>query len=100
MEVSQRAAALALQVEIPTVVVAAANSPDSSVEEGGLQAILDTAAWADAKILDPKAARILPKAVVATWEVHRVQEIMLSIVAWVPGYCEKPVQKKDRVMHV
>jgi hypothetical protein len=47
------------------MVVAVANSPDPSMGEGGLQAVLDTVAQADAKSLDPKA-------VVATWEVHRV----------------------------
>jgi hypothetical protein len=39
-------------------------------------------------------ARIRLKAVAATWEVHRVREILLSIVARVPGYCEKPVTQK------
>jgi hypothetical protein len=34
----------------------AANSPNPSVGEGGLQAVLDMAAWADTKSLDPKAA--------------------------------------------
>jgi hypothetical protein len=52
------------------------------------------AAWADTKNLDPKAARILPAAVAATWEVHRVWEILPFTVAWVPGYCEKSVIHK------
>jgi hypothetical protein len=56
-----------------------------AVGEGGLQAVLDTTAWADAKSLDPKAARIMPKAVAATWEVHRVREILLSTAARVPS---------------
>jgi hypothetical protein len=86
MEASQRVAAHALKVEIP-MVVAAANSPNPSMGEGGLQAVLDTVARADAKSLDPKA-------VVATWEVHRVQEILLSTAAWVPGYYEKLVTQK------
>jgi hypothetical protein len=62
-----------------------------AVGEGGLQAVLDTTAWADAKSLDPKAARIMLKAVAATWEVHQVREILLSTAARVPSYCEKPV---------
>jgi hypothetical protein len=52
-EASQRAAAHALQVEIPTAVVAA-NSPDPSAGDGSLQADLDTAARADAKSLVPE----------------------------------------------
>jgi hypothetical protein len=51
------------------------------------------------KSLDPKAARILSVAVVATWEVHRVWEI-LSTAAWVSGYCKKLVIQKNRVMHI
>jgi hypothetical protein len=78
-----------LQVEIPTM--AAGEGGLQAVREGGLQSILDMAARADAKSLDPKAARILPKEVATTWEVHRVQEVLLSTVAQVPGYCEKPV---------
>jgi hypothetical protein len=84
MEASQRPAAHALQVEIPTV----------AAGEGGLQAVLDTAAWANTKILDSKVDRIPPKAVAAMWEVHRVWEILLSTVAWVPGYYENPVTQK------
>jgi hypothetical protein len=61
------------------------------VGEAGLLAVLDTAAQADAKSLDPKAAKILSKAVAATWEVHRVREILQSTAAGVPGYYEKPV---------
>jgi hypothetical protein len=76
MEASQRVAAHAFLVE------------------GGLQADLDTAARADAKSLDLKAARILPEVLVATWVVHRLQEIFLPTVAQVPGYCEKPATKK------
>jgi hypothetical protein len=94
IEASQRAAAHALQVEIPTMAAVAANSPDPSVGEGGLQAVLDTAAQVDVKSLDPKVARILLKVVAATWEVHRVWEILLSTAARVPGYCEKPVTQK------
>jgi hypothetical protein len=92
-EASQRVVVHACLVEIP-MVAAAANRPDLSVGEGGLHAILDTVARADAKSLDPKAARILPKVVVATWEVHQVQEILLSTAARVPSYCEKPETQK------
>jgi hypothetical protein len=92
MEASQRAAAHAFQVEIPTVAAtAAANSPDLSMGEGGLQAVLDMATRVDAKSLDPKAARIRSKAVAATWEVHRVREILQSTATHMSGYCEKPV---------
>jgi hypothetical protein len=52
------------------------------------------AARADAKNLDPKAARILPEAVTTTWEVHRVWDILPFTMAWVPGYCEKSVIQK------
>jgi hypothetical protein len=81
MEVSQRAVAHTLHVEIPTV----------APGEGGLQGVLDTAAQGDAISLDPKSARILPKTVAAMWEVHRVLEILLSTTVWVTGYCEKHV---------
>jgi hypothetical protein len=33
---------------------------------------------ADARSLDLKAARILPEAVVGTWEVHQLHEILLT----------------------
>jgi hypothetical protein len=52
--------------------VVAASSPDPSVGEEGFQADLDMTVGADASSLDPKAARILPEAVVATWEVHQL----------------------------
>jgi hypothetical protein len=82
----------ALLVEIPTAVAAASSpDPDPSVGEGGLQADLDMAVGVDARSLDPKAARILPEEVAATWEVHRLREILLSTVARVLGYSEKPV---------
>jgi hypothetical protein len=70
-EAIQRAVAPALQVVIP-MTVASASSTDPSVGEEGLQADLDTTVGADAISLDPKAARILPEAVVATWEVHQL----------------------------
>jgi hypothetical protein len=85
-------AAHALLVEIPTAVAAASSpDPDPSVGEGGLQADLDMAVGVDARSLDPKAARILPEEVAATWEVHRLREILLSTAARVLGYSEKPV---------
>jgi hypothetical protein len=83
-EAIQRAAALALQVEIPMavaapalqveipMVVVTASSPDPSVEEESLQADLDTTVGANARSLDLKLARILVKAVAAMWEVHRL----------------------------
>jgi hypothetical protein len=85
----------ALLVEIPKA-VAAASSPDLDpfVGEGGLQADLDMAVGADARSLDPKAARILPEEVAATWEVHQLWEILLSTATRVLGYSEKPVTQK------
>jgi hypothetical protein len=83
-ETSQRAVAHALLVEIPTM--AMASSPDLSVGEGDLHVELDTAAGANARILDPKAARILLEAVAATWEVHQLWEVLLPTVAQVPVY--------------
>jgi hypothetical protein len=53
-KVIQRAAAPALQVEIPTA-SASVSTPDPSVGEC-LQAYLDTAVGLDASRLDPKAA--------------------------------------------
>jgi hypothetical protein len=72
--------------------------PDLPVGEEGLQADLDTAVGADASSLDSKAARILSEALVATWEVHLLQEI-LPTASRVPGYCEKPITQK-RSSHV
>jgi hypothetical protein len=89
MEAIQRAAVPTLQVEIPTAAVVA-SSPDPSMGEEGLQADLDTAIGANASSLNPKAARILPEAVAATWEVHRLWEI-LSTASRVPDYSEKPI---------
>jgi hypothetical protein len=74
--------------------VAAASSPDWYVEEGGPQAVLDTAARANTRSLYSKGARILPKVVATTWEVHQVREILLSTAARVPGYCKKPITQK------
>jgi hypothetical protein len=94
----QRAAAPTLQVEIPSV-VASTSSLDPSVEEEGLQLDLDMTVEADASSLVLKAARILPEAVVAMWEVHRLWEI-LPTTSRVPGYSEQPITQKGQVMHV
>jgi hypothetical protein len=98
-EASQRGAVHALLVEIPTM-VAAASSPDPSVGEGGLQANLDTAVGVDARSLEPKAAKILLEAVAATWEVHRLREILLSVKPGRLTTLRSFYHKKDRVMHV
>jgi hypothetical protein len=92
MEAIQRVAAPALQVEIP-MTVAAASSPNQSMGEESLQADLDTAVGADASSLDLKADRILPEVVVATWEVHRLREILPTTLR-VRGYSEKPVTQE------
>jgi hypothetical protein len=55
------------------------------------------AVGADASGLDPKAVRILPKVVAATWEVPRLWEI-LPTVSRLPGYFEKFVTQK-RLSH-
>jgi hypothetical protein len=91
-EAIQRVAAPSLQVEIPKA-AAAASSHGPFVGEEGLQDDLDTTVGADASSLDPKAARILPEAVAATWEVHQLQEI-LPTASRVPGYSEKPITQK------
>jgi hypothetical protein len=52
----------------------------------------------DARRLDPKAAKMLPEALVATWEVHRLWEI-LPIALRASGYSEKPVTQK-RLSHI
>jgi hypothetical protein len=92
MEVIQRAATPALQVEIP-MMVASTSIPNPSVGEEGLQADLDTTVGADASSLNPKVVRILSEAVVATWEVHRLWEI-LPTTSRVLGYSEKLVTQK------
>jgi hypothetical protein len=91
-EAIQRAAAPALQVEIPTSAVAA-STPDPSMEQECLQADLDTDVGADASSLDLMAARILPEVMAATWEVHRLWEV-LPTASRVSGYSEKPVAQK------
>jgi hypothetical protein len=94
MESSQRAAAHALLVEIPTT-AATTSSSDPSVGEGGLQADLNIVMRADTRSQDPKAARILLEMVAAMWEVHRLREIRLPTAARVPGYSEKPVTQNS-----
>jgi hypothetical protein len=39
--------------------------------------------------------RILPKEVVAAWEVHPLWEILLPTATQVLGYSEKPVKQID-----
>jgi hypothetical protein len=90
IEAIERVVAPALRVEIP---MASASTPDLFVLEEGLQADLDTTIGVDASNLDLKAARILPEAVAATWEVHQLREI-LPTTSRVPGYSEKPVIEK------
>jgi hypothetical protein len=78
-EAIQRAVALALQVEIPAMAVVPAlqvEIPMVAVAASSLQDDQDTAIWADTRSLNPKAARILQEAMAATWEVHRLQEIL------------------------
>jgi hypothetical protein len=90
MEIPTAAAAPTLQVEIPTAVAAPALQVEistSAAEASSLQADLDMAVEPDARSLDSKAARILPEAVAATWVVHRLREI-LPIASRVPGYSE------------
>jgi hypothetical protein len=87
-----------LWVEIPKA-VKVAHSPDPFVGDEGLQVDLDTTVGVDASILDPKLARILSEVVAATREVNQLWEI-LPTTSRVPGYSEKTVTQKDRVMHV
>jgi hypothetical protein len=96
-EAIQRVVAPTLQVEIPTASVMA-STPDPSVGEECLLADLDTGVGEDGRRLDPKAARILPEVVAATWEVHRLREI-LPTASSVSGYSEKSVTQK-RLSHV
>jgi hypothetical protein len=83
---------LALQVEIPTASVLTSTLNPSMGEEC-LQADLDTPVGADANSLDLKMAKILSEAVAATWEVHRLWEILPTALR-VPDYSEKPTTQK------
>jgi hypothetical protein len=69
---------------------ASSNTLDPSVVVECLQSNLDTVVGVDVSSLDPKVARILPEAMAATWEVHRLQEILLT-ASRMPGYSEKPI---------
>jgi hypothetical protein len=80
-----------LQVEFPMAI--AASSPDPSMGKECLQADLDTTVGDDASSLDLKAARILAEAVEATWEVHRLLEILPTALR-MHGYSEKPITQK------
>jgi hypothetical protein len=89
IEAIQRATVLALQVEIPTTSTST-STLDTSVGEECLQVDLDMAVGVDASSLDSKAVRILSEVVEATWEVHRLWDI-IPTASRVPGYSEKPV---------
>jgi hypothetical protein len=88
MEAIRRAVTPALQMEIPTTLVLA-STPNPSVGKC-LWADLDTAVEADASSLGPKTTRVLSEAMVATWEVYRLREI-LPTASRVPSYSEKHV---------
>jgi hypothetical protein len=87
----------ALQVENPTV-SATSSTPDPSMGEECWKADLDTDMGEDVRSLDLKAAKILMEAVTPTWEVHRLQDVLLT-TSMVPGYSENPVTQK-RSSHV
>jgi hypothetical protein len=70
-EAIQRAAASALQVELPTALVTA-STPHPYVGEECWMADLDMTVGEDARSLNLKAARILTEVVAATWEVHQL----------------------------
>jgi hypothetical protein len=96
-EAIQRAVTPTLQVELPTA-SAMTSTPNPSVGEECQKADLDTAMGENAISLDLYAARILPEAVSATWEVHRLREILPTALR-VPDSSEKPVTQK-RSSHV
>jgi hypothetical protein len=64
--------------------------PNPFVGKECLQTDLDMGVGEDSKRLDPKADRILPEVVTATWEMCRLREILPTALR-VPGYSEKPV---------
>jgi hypothetical protein len=72
-KVNQRATVPALPVKLPTTSTTVSN-PNPCVGEECRKANLDTAVGEDARSLDLKAARILPKVVAATWGVHQLRE--------------------------
>jgi hypothetical protein len=71
----QRAATLSLQVELPTTSVMTSN-PNLGVGKECRNTDLDTAAGGDARRLDLLVARSRSEAVVTTWKVHRLWEIL------------------------
>jgi hypothetical protein len=89
MEAIQRVVAPTLQVEIP-MASASASTPNTSKGEECFQVDLDTAVVIYTNSLHPKAARIMLEAMVATWEVHRLLEIVPTTLR-VPDYSEKHV---------
>jgi hypothetical protein len=70
-----------------------ASTLDPYVREECRKADLDTTMGEDARSLDLKAAKILMEAVAATWDVHRLREV-LPTTSRVPGYSENPVTQK------
>jgi hypothetical protein len=74
----------ALQVKIPMVAAMTSSLPSD----------LDRAVGVNARSVDPKTARILLEAVVTTWEVHRLWDI-LPTTSRVTGYSEKSVTQKN-----
>jgi hypothetical protein len=74
----------ALQVKIPMVAAMTSSLPSD----------LDRAVGVNARSVDPKTARILLEAVVTTWEVHRLWDI-LPTTSRVTGYSEKHVTQKN-----
>jgi hypothetical protein len=70
-EAFQRAVMPALLVKLSTTSAIASN-PDPAVGEECQKIDLDTAVGEGAKSMDLKVARILPEAVLATWNVHRL----------------------------
>jgi hypothetical protein len=96
-EAIPRAAAPALQVELSTASASVSN-PDPFMGEECQKDDLNTAVGEDARSRDMyAAARILPEMVAATWEVHRLWEI-LPMASRVPSYTKNPTTQKDRVI--
>jgi hypothetical protein len=98
VEISTAMVTPTLWMEIPKA-AKVARSHDPFVGDDGLQVDLDTTVGVDASILDPKLARILSEVVAAMREVNQLWEILPTTLR-VPGYSEKTVTQKDRVMHV
>jgi hypothetical protein len=96
-EAIQRAAVSALQVELPTASVTA-STPHPYVGEECRKDDLDMTVGEDARSLNLKVARILTEVVAATWEVHRLREV-LPMTLRMSDYSENPVTQK-RPIHV